>query len=402
MKTELLSDWKQVKLIDVSLDKGQYGSGASAIDYNSKKPRYVRITDIDDEGQIKDDGLKSPSDVEEKYFLEYGDFLFARSGSVGRTYLHEKKDGTYQYAGYLIRFKLNQKLILPKYLYYVTKSKFYWEWIEKQQKSVTISNINAQQYANFKFLLPSILTQKKIVSILEKAEKLKEMRDEADQLTKDFPKAIFSEIFGNLATNPNSWPCYRLSELTELRGGIQLSKERAPKSHARPYLTIRNVYAGRLDLSDVRQMEVSDNDLEKWCLKSGDLLVLEGGDRDDVGRTAIFQGELENCVHQNHVFRVRVNQDFLMPEFLMYYLNSDFIKAKFFVMAKATTGINSINMTQLKSIEVICPPMEYQKEFFHVLEKVGTLKNIQKQSKDNVNNLFDNLMQKAFKGELAC
>ena len=78
-----------------------------------------------------------------------------------------------------------------------------------------------------------------------------------------------------------------------------------------------------------------DSELERWLLKPRDLLVLEGGDRDDVGRTAIFQGELENCVHQNHVFRVRVKRDVAVPEYIMWYMNSRFAKSQFFIMGKS-------------------------------------------------------------------
>jgi len=136
-------------------------------------------------------------------------------------------------------------------------------------------------------------------------------------------------------------------------------------------------------------------------LKPGDLLVLEGGDRDDVGRTAMFRGELRNCVHQNHVFRVRVNKDLLVPEYLMHYLNSDHVKSQFFMLAKATTGINSINMTQLKSVGVLCPPIAIQEHFAHFVERVALLNGRQIQSATEINEFFHSLMRKAFSGELS-
>lgn len=195
MKNKLPEGWGETTLGEISLDKGQYGSGASVIEYDSKKPVYVRITDIDDDGNLKESDQRSPSETEEKYFLEYGDFLFARSGSVGRTYLHQKKEGKYQYAGYLIRFKLNHKLILPKYLYYVTKSNYYWGWINKTQKSVTISNINAQQYASFSFILPPLSTQKKIVSILEIVNTKKHIQNSSTQSMNGMvSKSVFEKI----------------------------------------------------------------------------------------------------------------------------------------------------------------------------------------------------------------
>ena len=96
---DLPDDWKLFKLKDICLKKAEYGSGAKAVDYDETKPRYIRITDIDDNGNLKLINKVSPSEVKEKYFLNDGDFLFARSGSVGKTFLYEKKYGLCQYAG---------------------------------------------------------------------------------------------------------------------------------------------------------------------------------------------------------------------------------------------------------------------------------------------------------------
>jgi type I restriction enzyme S subunit len=283
------------------------------------------------------------------------------------------------------------------FLYYLLRFANLLQFATKtSQPLLTQSTIRKQAVA-----LPPLESQKRIVALLKRTEMLREKREQANQLTSKIIQSVFVKMFGNPATNPKRWPSHELLELAELRGGIQLSKERRPKSFPRPYLTIRNVYAGRLDLSDVRNIEVPDEQLERWILKPGDLLVLEGGDRDDVGRTAMFRGELKNCVHQNHVFRVRVNLNLLVPEYLMHYLNSDHIKSQFFMLAKATTGINSINMTQLKSVGVLCPPIAIQKDFARFVEHVGLLNSRQIQSATEINQLFHSLMHKAFRGELA-
>ena len=138
------------KLIDLIITIPQYGSGSKAIKYEKGNIRYVRITDIDDNGYLKKEDKVSPENIEHKYFLEENDLLFSRSGSVGKTYLYNKEEGPCQFAGYLIRFKLNEKIVLPKYVYYFTKTSMYWSWIEKQKDTVTISNINAKKIFKFK------------------------------------------------------------------------------------------------------------------------------------------------------------------------------------------------------------------------------------------------------------
>jgi type I restriction enzyme, S subunit len=119
--------WKKQKLNDVCLRKGEYGSGSSAISYDSDKPRYIRITDIRDDGSLNDD-IVAPSNPDdyEKYRLNEGDILFARSGAtVGKTYLHSEKNGYCIFAGYLIRFVPDTSKINPKFLFHFTRTQYY-------------------------------------------------------------------------------------------------------------------------------------------------------------------------------------------------------------------------------------------------------------------------------------
>ena len=161
-------DW--ITLGEVILGKPQYGSGARKVPYDGKV-RYVRITDISDQGELKAGDIGSPSTVELDRFLEPGDLLIARSGSVGRTYIHKTLPGTYQYAGYLIRFRVNPAKAIPEYVYHVTKSDSWREWIFSNSKTGTLTNINAKQYSSFQFPLPPLEVQREIVAEIEGYEK---------------------------------------------------------------------------------------------------------------------------------------------------------------------------------------------------------------------------------------
>ena len=107
------------KLSDLTVDgKGSYGIAASAVDYDTQKPTYLRITDINDDGTINFDGLKSVDDENSyKYILKENDIVFARTGaSTGRSYFYQKKDGVFVYAGFLIKFSLDPQKVNPRYL----------------------------------------------------------------------------------------------------------------------------------------------------------------------------------------------------------------------------------------------------------------------------------------------
>src|SRR5699024_11014981 len=133
-----------------------------------KLPRYIRITDINKRGELKKDTYKSlPLDVASKYPVENNDILFARSGaSVGKTYLHQS-DAIASHAGYLIKYRSDNKKLIAKYLYYFTDSYSYKRWIHANIIQATIENISAEKYSNMQIPYPPIEQQKVIVGFLE-------------------------------------------------------------------------------------------------------------------------------------------------------------------------------------------------------------------------------------------
>lgn len=162
--------WRRCKLKDISVEKLAYGSGASAIDFSGL--RYIRITDIDECGNLKID-KKSPSHYDEKYLLNTGDILFARSGAtVGKTFLYSKeKYGPAQYAGYLIRLIPNLSLVNPVFVYHFTNTKFYNDFIAKVQNAVAQPNINAKQYGELDFILPPLSLQNEFADFVAQVDK---------------------------------------------------------------------------------------------------------------------------------------------------------------------------------------------------------------------------------------
>lgn len=198
-----------VKLGDICVRKAQYGSGASRIAFDGNT-RYIRITDIDDNGNLKDNDIVSPSVIEEQYLLEQDDLLFARSGSVGKVYLHSQK-GRFIYAGYLIRFILDKNKAIPKFIFYLTKSNFYADWIVLQSKTGTISNINAQQFSNLAIPLPPLSVQEEIVAELDSYQKII-----------DGAKQVVDNWKPHIDIDP-AWQRYVLNDLCYIDGLIESS-----------------------------------------------------------------------------------------------------------------------------------------------------------------------------------
>lgn len=147
-----------VKLKSLLLIKPQYGANEAGIARVSKEqPRYIRITDIDENGLIPTNELGvTATNVEEKYILHKNDILIARSGAtVGKAYVHKDLPYTCLYAGYLIRFIVNPNKILPDYLFTYTQLNSYKEWVNAIQRPSAQPNINAEEYQSLEIPLPN-------------------------------------------------------------------------------------------------------------------------------------------------------------------------------------------------------------------------------------------------------
>ncbi|MGT2731147.1 restriction endonuclease subunit S [Streptococcus oralis] len=187
--------WRRCKLKDISIGKLAYGSGASAIDFSGL--RYIRITDIDECGNLKLD-KKSPSHYDEKYLLNTGDILFARSGAtVGKTFLYSKeKYGPALYAGYLIRLIPNLSLVNPVFVYHFTNTMFYNDFIAKVQNTVAQPNINAKQYSELDFILPPLSLQNEFADFVAQVDKSQLAIQKSLEELETLKKSLMQEYFG--------------------------------------------------------------------------------------------------------------------------------------------------------------------------------------------------------------
>ena len=183
---------KQLKIVtlrELSKFPLSYGAASAATKYDGET-RYIRITDIDDNGNLINN-LTSPSEYDESFLLNEGDLLFARTGNtVGKTFLYKKKYGKSIYAGFLIRLIPNLNIVIPDYIYYFTNTDFYKYFVEKTKRTVAQPNINAKEYGNLNICLPSLELQKIFVTFANRAEESKA----AIQASLDSISAVYKKI----------------------------------------------------------------------------------------------------------------------------------------------------------------------------------------------------------------
>ncbi len=286
------------------------------------------------------------------------------------------------------------KDVHQKFLYYTLTKRSFKDVISGSAQP----QITREGLSKIELNLPEELEdQIRIADILSKAEALISQRKESLRLLDEVLKSTFLEMFGQSLLQKKS----ELSEVATVVSGLTKGKKyENKKTIFVPYMRVANVQDGYLDLNEIKEIEATADEIERYHLENGDLLLTEGGDPDKLGRGAIWRGVISDCIYQNHIFRVRANRKIINPVFLSFLTASAYGKEYFLKAAKQTTGIASINSTQLKQFPVIIPKLPKQNQFADIVQKTEALKAHYQTSLQELENLYDSLSQKAFKGEL--
>jgi type I restriction enzyme S subunit len=183
--------------------------------------------------------------------------------------------------------------------------------------------------------------------------------------------AASDDLFGI----PESWVWVRMDDCFHISGGIQKTPARTPKNNFYPYIGVGNVYRNRFDLSEVKQFELIEGELEKFCLLKGDILVVEGnGSASEIGRCAGWNGEVEDCVHQNHIIRCRPFNHELFP-YVLKYLNSPFGIEAMKRLAVTSSGLYNLSVGKIRIVEIPLPPLAEQHRIVAKVDELTALCN---------------------------
>lgn len=261
----------------------------------------------------------------------------------------------------------------------------------------TFKEIARGTLRKFEIELPTLPNQQRAIDLLTRAEGIVRLRREAQSKATELIPAIFIDMFGDPAANPKGWPKMPLSDVAEVISGATKGRRLSPEEAIElPYMRVANVKDGHLDLSEVKTIEIKRTEVSRLLIKPGDLLMTEGGDPDKLGRAALWAGEVDRCVHQNHVFKVRTDRTQLSPTFLRSLAGSSYGKAYFLSVAKKTTGIASINKTQLSAFPVVAPPLPLQNAFESRVQAVESISRQQTFALDTAQATFNALLAQAF------
>jgi type I restriction enzyme S subunit len=342
--------WKKIKLDEIiSLTKGKklnetFFPGAY---------RYIQIEDLHGTGTQKytnDIGVS----------CQNSDILIAwdgaNAGKVG--------SGISGMIGSTIaKITVNSEDVSSKYLYWFLSSKF--ELIKSKRTGATIPHVNGSELRSMKVPLPPLHIQEQIADTLDKADALRRKDQELLQKYDELAQSIFYDMFGDPVRNERGWDkCTIRDIVTDVKYGTPSPAE---EYGAYPYLRMNNItYGGKLDLTDLKYISVSEKDYQKFGTQKGDLLFNRTNSKDLVGKTTV----VDTChpmVIAGYLIRVRFSEK-ANPWYISSYLNSDHGKSTLKALCKSIIGMANINAQELQDIKILLPPKTLQEDFYKKLK----------------------------------
>ncbi len=340
--------------------------------------------------------------------LSAGDFtypkLMAWEGAFG--VVPPKCDGCHVSPEFPV-FAPRLDLVDPRFLNYYFRNPRIWEEVSGGSTGTNVRRrrLHPSDFLRTKIALPALAEQRRIVARIEEvAFQVQEACALRHRAAEELRAIVPSETNALFNDGTHRWPVEPLENVSEIRSGVTLGRTLNGRTVRLPYLRVANVQDGHLNLTHIKEVEVLESESDKWKLQVGDLLLTEGGDWDKLGRGTVWHGEIPNCIHQNHIFRVRSRADEIAPEFLAKLISSPVGKAYFQAASKQTTNLASINQRQLKAFPVFRPPLPEQRRIVEELERlevqIDALEQLQHETAAELDALLPSILDKAFKGEL--
>jgi len=350
-----------------------------------------------------------------------GDLLISRANTtelVGAPVLVEKNYPNLMLPDKILRVLYNPEVVDARYLLHALRSRNSRQHLEAEATGTSDSmrNLSQPKLRETPIPLAPLPEQKRIAhkleALLAHVDACRERLDRVPAILKRFRQAVLeAATSGSLTADwraflglSKNWQDCLLSEIADIQGGVTKDAKRANSADEElPYLRVANVQRGWLDLSVIKTIRVPANKVPKLLLQVGDILFNEGGDIDKLGRGWVWEGQIERCVFQNHVFRARLYDAGTQPKFISWWGNS--VGLNYFLRGgKQTTNLASINKTVLSNLPISLPSPAEQAELVRRVDALFALADTLEarliNARAHVDRLTPSLLSKAFRGEL--
>ena len=300
---------------------------------------------------------------------EEGDILIvcdgSRSGLVGKAI-----NG---YVGSTLA-KITADGMTQNYLYYFLQGKY--ALLNTKKKGTGTPHLNPDLLKKQMLIVPSIPEQKRIVTHIEELFSELDKAVETLRTTKQqlavYRQAVYSSVYSGIAE------LKPITDFFEITGGLTKNSKRSELPIKMPYLRVANVYYNRLDLSEIKNIGVTESEVERTLLEKNDLLFVEGnGGKSQIGRVAIWDGSIEQCLHQNHIIKGRPLGN-MLPEYALFYLISGGGRNQITDIAKSTSGLYTLSTNKVKNLQIpVCNITKQQQVINEIASRLSICESIE-------------------------
>lgn len=452
---ELPQGWVWTTLGNVAEVRGGVTKGRDLTRFETIEAPYLRVANVQagylDLREIKTIAIKR--DELAKYLLRDGDVLFTEGGdrdklARGTVWHDEIVDCVHQ--NHIFCARPRAAVVLSEWLSLASQlpvsREYFWS---VASQTVNLASISLTNLKAWPIPLPPLAEQRRIVerveALLAQARTAREALAPLSTLVRRLRQSVLAAAFsGRLSERepgdepvtelleriraerallggrrrreearalpaglpelPEGWVWATVGEMADISGGIQKTPARQPRENHYPYLRVANVLRGRLDLSEIQRFELAPEELERWRLQSGDVLIVEGnGSLAEIGRCAIWHSEIGDCVHQNHLIRVRLS-DAVVPKFFSYFLNSNAGRSLITATASSTSGLYTLSVSKVQRVAFPLAPLAEQHRIVACVEVLLAQANIIEQAaiavRQRVADVERAVLARAFRGEL--
>ena len=415
---------KKYKLSDLCIPNkiGIYGVPASAEDFSEDKIRYLRISDISDDGLLLDNDKKSVTDKDiEKYILEENDIVFARTGnSTGRAYLYDSNDGILAFAGFLIKYQLDSTKVNPRFVRYFTISEYYKQWVKNLSVGSTRGNISAQTFADCPIILPSRRQQDDLAFILHLIDRKialnRAINRNLEALAKqlydywfvqfDFPdengrpykssggKMVWNEVLKREV--PEGWKAKTVNDVSSICRGVSYKPNDLQESGV---LILRgnNIENNHIVYDNNTAYLLPNMISDEQKIKKHDIIItMSSGSKEHIGKCAMFQKDSE---HSFGAFLSKITPMKECPYFLFLYLSSSYFKQKIKSICNGT-GINNLTNQTFDEVKFAYPAKGVLLSFERSLQPIFDMIGINESEINTLTRKRDELLPLLMNGQV--
>jgi type I restriction enzyme, S subunit len=393
------AEWRRSRIRNVAVFSPGYSDTTPTMDETCT---IVPMELLSEDGVINVSSQQSVEEMQSGLTLfEQGDVLFAKITPCmenGKGAFVSKLPTRHAFGSTEFHVLRPSREVDGKFLYYVTFNPVFRTYAaENMTGAAGQKRVSSRFLKDTRLFLPSVREQERIAAYLDASCTELDAAVDAKRRQIETLNALRTSIIQRVVTSglddepklvktgntwmteiPNSWKLVALKRVCEIQTGITLGKQYDGSLIERPYLRVANVQDGHLDLEDIITLEVPAALAERVELRSGDVLMTEGGDLDKLGRGTLWSGEIPNCLHQNHIFAVRCFKHKLLPKFLAYLTASQYGRDYFEATGKRTTNLASTNSTKVGMFPLPLPKLGEQEQLVEYLdEQIRRIRSVQ-------------------------